>query len=339
MKLLYLSCYSIAEYDEVRLLKELGFDVFSHGAYTDPNTADDPKRPPIGGVKDDRLIALSRKNPKENMSREFLNEFDIIFSHWMPRWIESNWERMSDKIVILRTNGQSSPDDEYLIAKYKRLGLKVVRYSPMERKIQNFAGEDAIIRFYKDPEEWKGWNGNIKQVITIGQSIIKRREACNWDLFAQATAGFPRKLYGPENEEAADMWAGCVSYDELRKALRDSRCYFYTGTKPASYTLNFMEAWMTGIPVVSIGPESGNPEFLDMQYTFEIQDLITNKKDGFISDDIGELNDYVRNLLADKELAVKIGKAGRESAIKIFGKETIKRQWQNFFRSIKCSGI
>lgn len=335
MKLLYLSCHSIAEYDEVRLFKELGIDVFSHGAYTDPNVADDPKRPPIGGVRDDRLIALAKENQKENMSREFLNEFDVILSHWMPQWIAANWERMSDKIVILRTNGQSSPDDEHLIELYRKAGLKIVRYSPMERKIPGYVGEDAMIRFYKDPNEWMGWNGNIAQVMTIGQSMIKRAEACNWNVFNQATAGYPRKLYGPENEEASDIWAGLVSYNELRQALRDSRCYFYTGTKPASYTLNFMEAWMTGIPIVSIGPEFGNPEFIESQKTFEIHKLIKNGVDGFVADNIGKLNSYVGQLLNDEKLARKIGKKGRQKAKEIFGKQTIKKQWSDFFGKLK----
>jgi hypothetical protein len=30
-------------------------------------------------------------------------------------------------------------------------GLEIVRYSPMERNIPGYIGEDALIRFYKDP--------------------------------------------------------------------------------------------------------------------------------------------------------------------------------------------
>jgi glycosyltransferase involved in cell wall biosynthesis len=42
----------------------------------------------------------------------------------------------------------------------------------------------------------------------------------------------------------------------MRAYLRKIRAYVYTGTQPASYTLGLIEAMMTGVPVVSIGPES-----------------------------------------------------------------------------------
>ena len=103
---------------------------------------------------------------------------------------------------------------------------------------------------------------------------------------------------------------------------------------PASYTLNFIESWMTGIPVVAIGGEFGNPPFLENQFTYEIPFLIKNGVNGYCSDDLGKLTEYVKNLLEDHELAKKIGAAGREKAIELFGKEKIKKQWIKFFDSL-----
>jgi len=45
MNILYVSCHSILEHDEIKLFSELGADVFSHGAYRNPQQVDDPKRP------------------------------------------------------------------------------------------------------------------------------------------------------------------------------------------------------------------------------------------------------------------------------------------------------
>jgi glycosyltransferase involved in cell wall biosynthesis len=42
----------------------------------------------------------------------------------------------------------------------------------------------------------------------------------------------------------------------MRAYLRRCRAYLYTGTQPAPYTLGLMEAMMTGVPVVSIGPKA-----------------------------------------------------------------------------------
>src|SRR3990167_2610296 len=46
-KIVLLLLHSIEEYDQVRLLTELGHDVFSPGAYVDPAHPSDDKRPPI----------------------------------------------------------------------------------------------------------------------------------------------------------------------------------------------------------------------------------------------------------------------------------------------------
>jgi len=329
--MLYLSCHSIAEFDEVRLFKEIGLDVYSHGTYSNPNNPGDKKRPPIKGDYDDQFVQLCMRYGKDKLPREVIEPFDIVFSHWMPRWIENNWEVMKDKIVILRTNGQSSKDNELWMKPFREKGLKIVRYSPIEKTIPCYIGHDAIIRFYKDPDEWGNWNGRNNRVINVTQSMKKRAAFCGYNIFKVATSGYNRKLYGPENEDTGKLWGGLLSYDKLRQVMRDNRAYFYTGTTPASYTLNFMEAFMTGIPIVAIGGELGNPPYLEGQFTYEIPFLIKNGVEGFVSDDLGELSEKVGMLLNDHKLAAKIGAAGRAKAIELFGKEKIKKQWINFF--------
>lgn len=333
-KLLYLSCHSIAEYDEVKLFKEIGLDVFSHGAYLDPQNPADDKRPALPGERDDRLIKLAEENPKEKMSKEFIDNFDIVYSHWMPNWITDNWDNMKHKIVIFRTTGQSSFPDEIKFQKLRSEGMLLVRYSPAETTIPSYAGSDALIRFYKDPNEFRGWNGNIRKVITTGQSLKDREKFCNLDAFLVATDGFPRTIFGPENKNLGDLDGGCLSYENMKKVLRDHRVYFYTGTHPASYTLGFIEALMTGIPVVAIGPGLGNAPFLPEQQTYEIPYILRNGENGFWSDDINTLREWIQILLDNKESAHKIGQGGRLKAMELFGKEKIKNQWKEFFERL-----
>jgi len=334
LKMLYLSCHSIAEYDEVSLFKEIGIDVLSHGTYSNPNNPGDKKRPPIEGKYDDQFVQLCMRVGKEHLTREIIEPFDIIFSHWMPSWIDANWEVMKDKIVILRTNGQSSQNDELWMKKFRDKGLKIVRYSPMEKCIPGYIGEDAMIRFYKDPNEWKGWTGVMKRVITVGQSMKKRDPHCGYKYFQAATSGLSRKVYGPENEDCGKIWGGLLSFENLKKVMRENRVYFYTGTMPACYTLNFMEAMMTGMPIVALGGELANPFFLEGQFTYEIPFIIENGVEGFVSNEIGALQEYCEMLLNDHKLAQKIGAAGRKKAIELFGKEKIKKQWIEFFETL-----
>ena len=77
MKMLYLSCHSVLEYHEVKLFREIGIDVFSHGAYLKSKT-DDIMRPALDYQDDERLVQLAMNTTKENLSPEFLKEFDTI---------------------------------------------------------------------------------------------------------------------------------------------------------------------------------------------------------------------------------------------------------------------
>ena len=90
LRMLYLSCHSILEHDEIKLFTELGIDVFSHGAYLDPNAPDDPMRPGFPGKRYDQFIELARKHPKESLPREFVEPFDIIYVLHISAWISNN---------------------------------------------------------------------------------------------------------------------------------------------------------------------------------------------------------------------------------------------------------
>jgi glycosyltransferase involved in cell wall biosynthesis len=337
MKMLYLSCHSVLEYDEIKLFREIGVDVFSHGAYLKSKT-DDIMRPALDHQDDERLVQLAMATTKENLSPEFLKEFDTIMVMHNPVWIERNWRKFEGKTVIWRTIGQSVSDVEYKLKPYREQGLKIVRYSPMELNIPLYLGEEAFIRFYKDPDEYTNWNGHIKQVITVTQAMRKRGLFCGFDQFMEATDGLPRKLYGNSNQDAGEVWGGFLPFEKLKEAYRDSRAYFYYGTHPASYTLNFIEAFMTGIPIVAVGEKYGNMNYqLGNTMLYEIPKFITNGINGFMSEDLPTMKKYIKQLLDDESLAKEIGQKGREKAISLFGKQKIKEQWTQFFKSIGWS--
>lgn len=330
MKLLYLSCHGTLEYDEVKLFNELGIDVFSHGVYTNPTISGDPKRPPIGGIYHPELYNLAVAYGKENIHPDMIAWADVIVCMHVVDWLSKNWEKMKGKRVVWRSIGQSTLNVERMLGPLRRDGLEIVRYSPRERTIPGFVGEDAMIRFYKDPDEFCGWTGNEKQVLTVGQSMKKRDHFCNFSIFEETTREWARKLVGPENEDAGDIWAGCLNYEPLKRILRVSRAYFYTGTYPASYTLSFIEAWMTGIPIVALGRRLGSSPFELGQSTYEVPDLFDETGGGLYADDIESLKNNVKILMEDPEFASNVSIKGRAGAIKYFGKEEIKNQWKEF---------
>ena len=334
LNILYLPCHSILEYDQYKLWTEMGHNVFSMGSYINPHEPHDNKRPPImEGKYDDHLVGVSAVYSKDNLHPDLVDPFDIVIVDHIDSWISNNWELIKNKKVVLRTIGQNTSANEFRIQPFREQGLKIVRYSPKEENITLYNGSDAMIRFYKDPREYGDWNGEINQVMTIGQSIKRRGEFCNYDIFSKVTEGLPRVVYGSENQDLPE-WAGQLSYESMKQKLKDYRLFFYTGTQPASYTLTLIEAMMTGIPIVAIGKQLGNSLFNAEQDTYEVSEIIQNGVSGFVSDDISELRQYCDMLLSDHALAKRIGEAGRKRAIELFDKKMIKKQWADFFETL-----
>lgn len=328
MRILYLSCHSICEFDEIKMFSELGYEVVSQGAYKNPAEPGESSRPPIkDAYYDEELASLAPAEWGAVLPRKLVDAVDVIYILGIEKWLPPNWERIKHKKVIFRSIGQAVEHTESVLAKFRKRGLKIVRYSPLERHIPGYSGEDAIIRFYKDQDEYKGWNGDTRRVITVAQAMKHRDEFLKFHIFEKATRGFPRKLYGPSNDDTGELCGGWLAYEDLKRVLRDNRAYFYTCTYPAQYTMAFQEAWMTGIPVVAIGSRLAG-------FDIEIPQMIENGVNGFTSDSMIDLRKYVSLLLDDHDLARRIGEEGRKSAIGLFGKEDIKHEWKNFFETI-----
>ena len=317
----------------MKLFNGLGINVFSHGAYVDPrDNSGDTKRPPLDIPFYPDLFPLAKATPKEALDPKLFEWADVVVYMGSVEWIEDNWAAMkaAKNRVIWRSIGQSTPRIEQRLTALAAQGLELVRYSPEERKLPNFAGETALCRFYKDPDEFGDWRGTTARVISIGQMVKHRNAYCGLGWYEESTNGLNRMMIGPHNDDIDTMPTALLSYDELKDALRENRAFFYTGTFPAPYTLGFIEAFVTGIPVVAIGPGLRNHYVGGGGVTglYEIPSLIQNGVNGYWSEDTATLKGYVRDLLNDPDLAQRIGQAGRTTAIKEFGKEAVAEAWR-----------
>lgn len=348
-RILYMSCHEILEYDEVKLFSELGYEVYSLGAYTQPGGDEHRKRPALKLPYNPHFIELSMQYDRRKLHPEMLEGIDIVIVMHEPSFIgwskgahewpseldEGNWPLFREFIkkggrVIWRSIGQSIPSVERKLQPWVAEGLEIVRYSNAELSIEDNAGCHRTIHFYKDPAEYNGWSGHRKQVINFTQSLKERGDFCGYRVITKALEDLPAKVYGPGNESLGMLSGGLVDHDVQRMIMRDARAYLYHGTYPASYTLSFIEAMMTGTPMVCVGPKLGNGPMFPAQQTYEVPVIIEDGVNGFISDDIGELNAILKELLNQEGLARKISKAGRARAIELFGKERIGEQWREF---------
>jgi hypothetical protein len=309
--------------------------VFSLGSYVNPQTPHDPKRPAINTQPNEYLLNVDLQSSKKEIHEKLIEWADIIMIMHRSDWVLSNWEKIKHKRVVLRTIGQNQPQTEMELSIPRSQGLQIVRYSPEEDKIAGYVGGDAVIRFYKDPDEFKDYNGHMPAVLTIGQSMKERTTFCGYEIFMRASEGLHRNLYGTQSRHLDltpmddPLWRGQLSFEELKDTYRNHRVYFYTGTYPASYTLNFIEAMMTGIPIVAIGRELANLKVFDMD-SYEVDKIIENGVNGFVSNDIEVLRSNINYLLENPDKAREMGEKGREKAIELFGKSSVKKQWEAF---------
>lgn len=338
MKILYISVHSTLEYDELRMFLSLGHEVFSlHGAYQ--LWQGDGKRPPIDHKIDTHLVDIAMQCSREKIHEELCAWADVIFFMHRTDWIKDNWDKMKGKKVVLRTIGQNTEHNERDIEPLRRKGLKIVRMSETEKTIPNYQGDDAIIRFYKDEDEFNNWQGNTIQIVNVSQAMFgnekvhSRGDHMSIDVFRKIVDKLPWKIFGPDNENAENHNGGILSYEDMKNMLRFNRVFLYTGTEPSPYTLSFIEAMMCGIPIVALGMNLWNTVYTN-QKTYEIPKIIINGLNGYISDSIDELRGNIDKLLNDQDLARRIGQQGRMDAIKYFGKSSISSQWKKFFETL-----
>jgi len=334
MKIQYIGCHAVLEYDECRLLAQLGYDVYCNGAYRDPRGAYTLPRPGIPEMKfDPEFFELTGLHPKTRLPKEMIDPYDVIviMSGDSEQILMSNWQNIKHKRVIWRTIGQSTSNTERMVAPLRKEGLQIIRYSPKEKNIPNYCGEDTLIRFYKDPEEFKGWVGDDVRVVNFSQTLKGRRDFLHFDEVMGSIVGHPGSMvYGSGNNDLGQFNGGEIPFEELKKILRHTRAYVYTGTWPASYTLGLIEAMMTGTPVVAISKKIAQANRFEQFEFYEVDEIITDGINGCIGDNVPALRNRIEALFTDPALAKRISEAGRETAIKLFGKETIAQQWCGF---------
>jgi len=330
MRILYISDHAVLEYDEVQLFTDLGHEVFSLGAYHNLGHPDLP-RPAVKGLK--YLAELDNvyvQNPNRTDLHSGLIEWAecIVIMH-SPNVVVENWPKIKHKRVIWRSIGQSVPSIEARLAPMKAEGLQIVRYSPKEANIGGFIGEDAMIRFYKDPEQYKGWTGEDRNVVSFAQSLKGRRDFCHYDEIYHVIENFDGRVYGPGNEDLGRYNGGSVPYEQQVNLMQMAAAMPYGGTWPASYTLSFIEALMTGLPVVAISKTLAHiPKFEAIDF-YEVDEILAQIS-GIVCDSPEQMVHQVNKLLSDPGHAQHISQMQRDLAIEMFGKEKISKQWEEF---------
>lgn len=329
MRILYYSVHASLEDDEVRLLKHLGNEVCCLGVNGPAGVAESYRR--VISFSSAELELYRRFEELGGQFKyngdvtthvipdQFVELFDVVIVMHDLSFLDRFWTALSRRPVVWRTIGQNVPHFETIARPLRDRGLRIVRYSPLEERVPGYLGGEACIRFSKEPGVYRDWTGVTPSVLTFC-GHYRQRYRTDAEDYSNVVAGLPAKLGGAGNEGMPEA-IGMVSPEEQLALYQTSGCYLYASALDVPYTLNFIEAWMTGIPVVVHAPRYRRGEH------FEIEQMITHGVDGFITRDVDATRAALQSLLADRALAGRIGKAGRRTAMSYFSPDACTSGW------------
>jgi glycosyl transferase family 1 len=196
---------------------------------------------------------------------------------------------------------------EYLAA------ISAVAVAVSETKAHSWGQSCPVIRPAADPDEYRGFEGTLAVALRVANQVAQRRERLAWGAHESIVEGHDTLLVGhnPTIEGAlpASSWA------MLKDLYRTHRAYVHTAGLGLDdgYNLGLVEAMMTGMPIVSLaGSESP----------------VIDGENGYVSSDPAYLNERLGALLADRELALRLGQRAREQARELFSPAQFESRWQ-----------
>ena len=143
----------------------------------------------------------------------------------------------------------------------------------------------------------------------------KRPRIAGYDLFLAAREQVPLDIVGMETDSIGGL--GDVPYRDLHHLVGRYR-FLYSPMRYTSLPLAVIEAMTLGLPVVALA-------------TTELPTVIENGVSGFVSNDPNELIERMLLLLADEQLARRLGDNARRVAEVRFGLDRFRRDWNGAF--------
>ncbi len=168
------------------------------------------------------------------------------------------------------------------------------------------------------PPSGVAYSGDLERGIVVVNDIATRGRRLGADLFLRFREWLPLDLVGLRSELVGGL--GAIPHADLPAMEAAYRFFFH----PARYTslgLGVIEAMMLGLPVVALA-------------TTEMPTVLEDGRSGIVSTDPAHLLAGMRELLAEPDLARRLGAAGREVALERFAIERFARDWERTFDEV-----
>tara|TARA_B100000700_G_scaffold260782_1_gene296383 strand:- start:7564 stop:8592 length:1029 start_codon:yes stop_codon:yes gene_type:complete len=174
--------------------------------------------------------------------------------------------------------------------------------------------EYEIVHHSVDTETFKPRSIEKKPyVLSVVNDFVNRDYCCNYSGWVRITEGLDTRLVG----DNGDIGSPASSVDDLVNEYNSAQVFLNTSTfSPIPSVV--LEAMACGSAVVSTA-------------TCMIPEIIEHGVNGMISNDESELRSYIEQLLSDKDLREKIGKAAKETILNKFTEESFLNNWNKIF--------
>ncbi len=162
------------------------------------------------------------------------------------------------------------------------------------------------------------YSGELERGLVIVNHLRQRGRRLGYDLFTQVREHIPLDLVGMDAESAG----GIGEIGNLDLAAFSARYRFnFVPIRWTSLGLAIVEAMMIGMPIVGLAAT-------------ELPTVIRNGESGFVHDDLAQLRDAMRDLIADPALARQWGEGARSTARARFGIQRFVADWSRLFADI-----
>lgn len=200
-----------------------------------------------------------------------------------------------------------------------KLGLiRVVFVSDYDSSDWGLRG--TIIDLAVPLDEMGPYEGTEPSLLVVGNAL--HREHFAFDDLMQIRAQVPVKIVGVNPQIP-----GCRpsrDWEELRSVYRRHRAYLNLNREPEKgYNSAVLEAMGSGMPVISLKHPSSP---------------IRNGENGFVVENASEAIERANELMADFELARRLGRCARETVERKFSTENFRRGWNDLLLSITGCG-
>jgi glycosyltransferase involved in cell wall biosynthesis len=183
--------------------------------------------------------------------------------------------------------------------------VRLVHVTPYNALMWDAPGIRTVTIDHGVPDLGARWTGELERGVSVVNHLERRGRRLGADVFARAAARVPLDLVGMGARELApqDLPGEEARYRFLFNPIR------YT-----SLGMAVCEAMMLGMPVVALATT---------EHAMAVRDGVC----GYASTDVDELVERMRELLADRRLAARLGEGARAHALRRFGLERFAARW------------